>query len=390
MKHTCPPIPYGRHWVDQEDITEVVNVLRSDWLTTGPRVEQFERQFAAAVSAEHAVALCNGTAALHAAMHVLGVGPGDEVLVPAMTFAATANAVLYQRATPVFVDVEPETLLIDTTDAQRKVTARTRALVAVDYAGQPCDYDALNDLARRHDLALVADACHSLGGTYRDRPVGTLADVTVFSLHPVKPITTGEGGMLTTMHASLAARAGRFRNHGIVQDLHRRQGDATWFYEQTELGHNYRLSDIQCALGISQIRKLGDWVTRRNQIAARYHQALAHHPAIEPLHVKGGVVHAYHLYVVRLTGAAGAARRESVFRALRASGIGVNVHYIPVHLHPYYRNHEGTRRGMCPAAEAAYEQILSLPVYPRMRNAEVDRVIETLLDILAEYRTFAA
>ncbi len=390
MKNICPPIPYGRHWVDEEDITEVVKVLRSDWLTTGPRVEQFERHFAAAVTAEHSVALCNGTAALHAAMHVLGIGPGDEVLVPAMTFAATANAVLYQQATPVFVDVDPETLLIDTADAEQKLSARTRALVAVDYAGHPCDYDALNDLARRHDLALVADACHSLGGAYRDRPVGTLADVTVFSLHPVKPITTGEGGVLTMRDPDLADRARRFRNHGIVQDLHRRHDTATWFYEQTELGHNYRLSDIQCALGISQLRKLADWVARRNQIAARYHRALADHPAVQPLHVRRRVVHAYHLYVVRLTGAAGAARRESVFRALRASGIGVNVHYIPVHLHPYYHNYVGTRRGMCPAAEAAYQQILTLPVYPRMRDADIDRVIETLLDILAEYRTYAA
>jgi perosamine synthetase len=372
------PLPYGRHAIDDEDIAEVVAALRSEHLTTGPRVADFERALAAAVGAADAVAVSSGTAALHAAMHAARVGPGDEVIVPALTFVATANAVLFQGATPVFADVDPETLLLDPEDAAAKVTPRTRALVAVDYAGQPCEYERLRELARGRGLCLIADACHSLGANYRGTPAGALADLTAFSFHPVKAITTGEGGAVTTASAELAARARRFRNHGLSADHHERAAQGTHRYEMVELGSNYRLSDLQCALGLSQLRKLPRWAARRRALARAYDEALAGLRGVRPQRVRPDILHAYHLYVVRLENGA----RDRVFAALRARGIGVNVHYLPVHLHRYYRERFGTGPGLCPAAERAYEEILSLPLYPAMSVEDVKEVVRALAEVL--------
>ncbi len=233
-------------------------------------------------------------------MYAIGIGSGDEVLVPAMTFAASANCVVYQGGTPVFVDVDPHTLLIDPEQAQAKITPRTKAIIVVDYAGQPCDYDQLRAIADQHDLWLVADACHALGGNYKGRPVGSLADLSTFSLHPVKPITSGEGGMVTTDDLSLARRMRIFRNHGITSDHRQRDQQGSWFYEMVDLGYNYRLTDFQCALGLSQLRKLPGWVARRREIAYRYDAAFAGMTAVQPLAVRPDVVHAYHLYMVRV------------------------------------------------------------------------------------------
>ena len=370
------PLPYGRQWIDEDDIRAVVETLRGDWLTTGPRVEQFEQAFARRVGAAHAVAVSSGTAALHAAMAALRIGPGDEVVVPPLTFAATANCVLYQGGTPVFADVEPDTLLLDPEQVKRRISPRTKAIIAVDYAGQPCDYERLRGLAWRHGLALVADACHALGGEHCGRKVGTLADLSTFSLHPVKPITAGEGGVVTTDDADLARRLRSFRNHGIDTTARERTAEGVWRYEMTELGYNYRLSDIQCALAHSQLRKLTGWVERRRAIAAQYEELLAGMPGVRPLAVRGEVSHAYHLYVVQAF--APAPSREAILQRMRAAGIGVNVHYIPVHLHPYYRRRLGTAPGLCPVAEAAGERILSLPIFPKMTDGEVERVAAAL------------
>jgi perosamine synthetase len=366
------PLPYGRQWIDDDDIAAVVEVLRSDWLTTGPKVEEFETAFAAETGAAHAVAVSSGTAALHLAMAALGIEPGDEVVVPALTFAASANCVVYCGGTPVFADVDPHTLLLDVEDVERRITPRTRAIVAVDYAGQPCDYDALRALADAHGLALVADACHSLGGADRGRPVGSLADVSCFSLHPVKHITTGEGGVLTLDDSVSASRLRALRNHGIATDHRQRAENGAWFYEMLELGFNYRLTDFQCALGTSQLRKLSGWIARRQELALRYDAAFAAVDGIEPLAVRPDASHAYHLYVVQV------ANRDTVFAGLRARGIGANVHYVPVHLHPFYRERFGTGPGLCPAAEAAYERILSLPLYPQLEDGDVDFVVSSL------------
>ncbi len=353
----------------------VADVLRSDWITTGPVVEQFEEATAQFVGAKSAVAVSSGTAGLHAAMHAAGIGPGDEVIVPAMTFVATASAVVFQGGTPVFADVLRDTLLIDPDQVEAHLTSRTKAVVAVDYAGQPCDYERLRSIAEEHDLFLVADACHALGAAYRGRRVGTLADLTVFSFHPVKHITTGEGGMVVTDDAELGAKMRRFRNHGISQDHRQRETKGSWFYEVGDLGYNYRLTDFQCALGISQMRKLPDWVERRRSIAGRYDTAFSEVPGVEPLAVREDAYHSYHLYIIRLNLDRLRASRAEIFAALRSEGIGVNVHYIPPHLHPFYRTRFGTKPGTCPVAEEAYPRILSLPIFPRMSDDDVERVV---------------
>ena len=373
-------IPYGRQWVSDEDIAAVVAILRGDWLTTGPTVQEFERRLADVAGTAEAVAVSSGTAALHAAMFALGVGCGDEVIVPALTFVASANCVVYQGGTPVFADVEPDTLLIDPDKVVAKITPRTRAIVTVDYAGQPCNYEALTDIAGRHGLPLIADCCHALGASYSGRAVGSLGLLNVFSFHPVKPITTAEGGAVTTNDPALAQRLRLFRNHGISTDHRQREQAGSWYYEMTELGFNYRLSDLQCALGLSQLSQLPGWVARRREIARRYDAAFAAVPQVTSLAVRPGVGHAYHLYVIQIDPKA--AERGQVFTALRGAGIGVNVHYLPVHRHPFYRRRFGTSAGLCPVAEAAYERILSLPIFPRMTDADVDYVIHIVAKVM--------
>ena len=362
-------------------------MLRSDWLTTGPKVDEFETAFARFVGAPEAVAVANGTAALHAAVFALGIGPGDEVIVPAMTFVASANAVVYQGGTPVFADVEADTLLLDVAAAEARITPRTRAVVAVDFAGQPCDYDALRALCARHGLGLIADACHALGAADRGRPVGTLADLTAFSFHPVKPITTAEGGMITTADPALARRMRVFRNHGITTDHRQRAERGAWFYEMEELGYNYRLSDLHCALGLSQLAQtagVGGAPPTSSRLATTAPSRAF--PSVAPLARRPEVDHAYHLYVVRLSGDRLRGRRQEVFTALRAAGILANVHYVPVHLHPYYRRTFGTAPGLCPRAEAAYADMLTLPLFPAMSDGDVDRVVETLSRVVDEVR----
>jgi perosamine synthetase len=368
-----PSLPYGRQSVDLDDVQAVASALQSDWLTTGPAVDAFEQAVASYVGATHGVAVSNGTAALHTALYGLGVGPGDEVIVPPMTFAATANAAVYLGATPVFADVDYDTLLLNPGEVERKITNRTKAVVTVDYAGQPCDYDQLWPIVERYGLKVVADGCHALGAKYRDTHVGAIAHATAFSFHPVKHITTGEGGMVVTNDEEAAIRMRRFRNHGMSTDQRQRAEQGSWYYEITDLGFNYRISDFQCALGTSQLRKLPRWLERRRQIAARYDAGFSTHRAICPLRVRSDSCHAYHLYVVRVHG-----NRQDIFRKMRERGIGVNVHYIPVHLHPFYRRQFGTGLGLCPIAEAAYEEILSLPIFPLMSDGDCDRVIAEL------------
>ena len=378
-------IPYGRQFIDEDDIGAVVEILQSDWLTTGPTVEAFEQAFAAFVHAKEAVAVSSGTAALHAAMFALNIAAGDEVIVPAMTFAATANCVVYQGARPVFVDVDPGTLVISPQQVEAAITSRTKAVIAVDYAGQPADYDRLRAITEQQGIALVADACHSPGGSYKGRPVGSLADLNAFSFHPVKHIATGEGGMVTTENPQLAERMRRFRNHGITTDHRQRENQDSWFYEMVDLGYNYRITDLQCALGLSQLKKLPLFLRQRRKIARDYDDAFGKIAQINPLAVKADVAHAYHLYVIRLQSAGLDIDRNGMFQALRQKGIGVNVHYIPVHLHPFYRKQFGTRPGLCPVAEEAYEQILSIPMFAAMSDDQTREVIDSLNKTIAEH-----
>ncbi|GAB1421631.1 DegT/DnrJ/EryC1/StrS family aminotransferase [Anaerolineales bacterium] len=371
-------LPYGTQYIDDADIQAVTDVLQGNWLTTGPTVDQFEKAFAAFVGAKHAVAVSNGTAALHAAIYAMGIEAGDEVIVTPMTFAASANCIVYQGGTPVFADVDAQSLLIDPEKIKEKITERTRAIVAVDYTGQACDYDALLQIANEHNLIVLDDACHAIGGTYKGRPVGTLAHLNTFSLHPVKHLTTGEGGVITTDDDTFAERMRLFRNHGITTDHRQRAEQGGFFYEMVDLGYNYRLTDIQCALGISQLKKLPDFVEKRRAIAKRYDEAFAQIEYVHPLGVRDEVTHAYHIYVVQFDLDSLGVDRQTIYEALRAENIGVNVHYIPVHYHPYYRQTFGTGEGLCPVAEAAYERILTLPIFPMMEAADVDDVIEAI------------
>ncbi len=376
-------LPYGRQWIDEEDIEAVAQVLRSDWITTGPQVPAFERAVAGFVGAREGVAVSSGTAALHAAVHTLGIQEGDEVIVPTMTFASSANVVVFEGGRPVFADVDPDTLLLASDEVERHLSPRTRAVMAVDYAGQPCDYDALRRICQRHDLPLVADACHALGATHRGKRVGTLADLTAFSFHPIKHITTGEGGMVVTEDSDTAIQMRAFRNHGISTEARARAQQGAWYYEMVDLGYNYRLTDFQCALGMSQLTKLPDWLARRRALASKYDRILGDLDGVTPLAVREDVEHAYHLYVVRLKGASGE-QRDKVFRTMRARGIGVNVHYIPVHLHPFYRERFGTRPGQLPVAEEAYNEILTLPLFPRMSEGDVDAVATSLREAVTD------
>jgi perosamine synthetase len=377
-------LPYARQTISDDDVAAVAQTLRSDWLTTGPVVGEFEEALAAASGAGHAVAFSSGTAALHGATAAAGLGPGDEAITTPMTFAATANAVLYVGAEPRFADIDPGTLLIRPEAVAAAVTGRTRAILPVDYAGHPADYPALRTIAESAPggpLTIIADASHSLGATVDGRSVGTLADMTVLSLHPAKILTTGEGGAVLTDRADLAEHLRRFRNHGIATELSARRD---WTYAMVELGYNYRLSDIGAALGRSQLRRLDEFLGRRRELGLRYLTRLEGHDLLDLPVVLPGVEPAWHFSFIQLRLDRLSVDRGVIYHALRAEGIGVNVHYIPVHHHPYYL--ERCPGVSMPIAEAAYERLLTLPLFPAMTDADADDVIAALDKVTSAYR----
>jgi perosamine synthetase len=378
-------LPYGRQSIDESDIQAIVETLRSDWLTTGPKVAEFEEAMAAWVGAKYAVSFSSGTAALHAAAFTAGLRPGDEAITSPLTFAATANCVLYQGATPVFADVAEDTLNLDPELVATKITKHTKAILPVDYAGHPVDLDSILDLADRHGLIVIEDACHALGAEYRGRRVGSVAHMTVFSFHPVKHLTTGEGGMVTTDNSAFVETLRRFRNHGISSDVRQRQSTNQWHYEMVLLGFNYRLTDIACALGLAQMKKLEANLAQRKQIAGQYASGLRDVPGVRTPQTRHDVDPAWHLYPIRLDLAKLSAGRAVVFQALRAENIGVNVHYIPVHRHPYYRDRFGYHGGEYPLAEAAYEQLISLPMFHGMTNDDIEDVVRAVGKVLSHF-----
>ncbi len=378
-------LPYGRQSIDEADIQAVVDVLRSDWLTTGPKVGEFEEAFAARVGAAHAVSFSSGTAALHAAAFAAELKAGDEAITTPMTFAASANCVLYQGATPVFADVSADTLNLDPEKFAKRISSKTRAVLPVDYAGHPADLNAIIELSQRHGLVVIEDACHALGAEYHGRPVGSVADMTVFSFHPVKHITTGEGGMVSTNNHQLAETLRRFRNHGISSDARQRQSAGQWHYEMVLLGFNYRLPDFACALGMQQLNKLDANLARRREIAARYTAAFHEIRGVIPPEVRPETNPAWHLYPVRLDLEKLTTDRAEIFRALRAENIGVNVHYIPVHFHPYYREHFGYKAGELPVAEGAYSQLISLPMFHGMSDSDAEDVISAVRKVVTSF-----
>lgn len=379
-------IPYGRQDISEDDIAAVVSVLRSDWITQGPAVPAFEQAIASYVGARHAVAVANGTAALHLACLALGLGPGDRLWTVPNTFVATANAGLYCGATVDFVDVDPKSYLMSVEALERKLadaaqSGRLPKIVApVHFAGQSCDMRTIHALGERYGFRIIEDAAHAIGADYLGGKVGNgrYSDITVFSFHPVKIVTTGEGGALTTNDAALAARLAELRTHGITREPDRMKGpsEGAWYYEQVDLGLNYRLTDIQAALGTSQMKRLDAFVARRRQLAARYDQRLSNLPLIMPWQHPDGRS-AYHLYPVQLRLDRLKASRREIFDSLRAAGIGVQVHYIPVHLQPYYRA-LGFKRGDFPEAEHYYAGAITLPLYATLTEAEQDTVIERL------------
>jgi UDP-4-amino-4,6-dideoxy-N-acetyl-beta-L-altrosamine transaminase len=389
--HGGPPVrktflPYGHQSIDESDIQAVVATLRSDWLTTGPKISEFEEAFAARVDATYAVSFSSGTAALHAAAFTAGLKAGDEAITSPMTFVATANCVLYQSALPVFADVSPDTLNLDPEQAAARITSRTRAILPVDYAGHPADLAPILELADRHGLVVIEDACHALGSEHQGRKVGSLSHMTVFSFHPVKHITTGEGGMVTTDNPKFAETLRRFRNHGISSDARQRQLAGQWHYEMVMLGFNYRLTDIACALGLQQLSRLDANLSRRRRIAASYTAGFRELPEIVLPVVRPDVNPAWHLYPIRLDTAKLKIDRGQVFQALRAENIGVNVHYIPVHRHPYYAERFGYRGGEYPVAEEAYERLISLPMFHGMSDQDVEDVIRAVDKVVSHFR----
>jgi perosamine synthetase len=379
-------LPYGHQSIDEADIQAVVEVLRSDWLTTGPKIGEFEEAFAQRVGAKYAASFSSGTAALHAAAFAAGLKAGDEAITTPMTFAATSNCVLYVGATPRFADVSADTLNLDPNEIAKKISSNTRAILCVDYAGHPADLAGILEIARQRGLVVIEDACHALGAEYQKRRVGGIADMTVFSFHPVKHITTGEGGMVTTNDAKFDETLRRFRNHGISSDARQRQAAGQWYYEMVLLGFNYRLPDIVCALGIEQLKKLDANLARRREIARRYTAAFANISGVISPTVRAEVNPAWHLYPIRLQLEKLTADRAEIFRALRAENIGVNVHYIPVHLHPYYCEKFGFHGGEFPVAEDAYARLISLPMFHGMTDQDADDVIHAVDKILSSFR----
>lgn len=377
-------LPYARHTVEPDDIHAVVTALRSDWLTTGPLVPAFERAVGSAVGAAHAVAVSSGTAALHAAVFAAAIGAGDEVVTSPLTFVASANAILYRGGVPVFADVRSDTLTLDPAEVEAKLTGRTRAVLPVDFAGQPCDLDEIIDVARTKGLTVIEDAAHALGAEYRGRRVGAIADVTTFSFHPAKLITTGEGGMITTNREDFAVSLRRFRNHGFESDFRERAASGGAFSPMIDLGCNYRLTDLQCALGLSQLGRLDRFLERREQIAQRYLKELEGLPGLGLPAVAPHMRHAWHIFPVLLELDRLTADRNTILAALRAENIGAAVHYVPAYWHPYYRA-LGYQRGLCPRAEAAFERIMTLPLFPAMTGQDVEDVVTAVPKILGYY-----
>lgn len=373
-------IPYGHQSIDESDIDAVIRVLKSDWLTQGPKIDEFEKKLGEYCGAKYAVVFSSGTAALHAAYFAAGLKNGDEFITTPLTFAATANAGLYLGATPVFADIKEDGNL-DPKETVKKITKKTKAIAVVDYAGKPAQLEQFRAITDKYNLILIEDACHALGAEYKGKKVGSVSDMTIFSFHPVKSITTGEGGAVLTGNKEFYEKLKLFRTHGITKNNLINKSDGDWYYEMQELGFNYRITDIQAALGISQLKKLDRFIKARRKIAEAYKKAFEKYddlismPSADKINDSS-----WHLFVVRLRGKL-ALKRAEIFKKLRESGIGTQVHYIPVYWHPFYQK-LGYNKGICPKAEAFYKSIIALPIYPDLKQEDQKFVIEKLTGFL--------
>jgi dTDP-4-amino-4,6-dideoxygalactose transaminase len=375
-------IPFHRASVGEEEAQAVADAVRSGWLTMGPRTVEFEQQFAAFVGAKHAIAVNSCTAALHLALEAIGVRDADEVLLPTNTFTATGETVAYLKAKPVLVDIDPLTLNMDVADAAKKITPRTKAIVPVHVAGQACDMQEIRELAQAHDLRVIEDAAHALPSSYRGTRIGAISEITAFSFYATKTLTTGEGGMITTANDALADRMRIMRLHGIGRDAWKRYTAAgSWYYEVTDAGFKYNLTDIAASLGLVQLRKCDAMSAARQRIAAFYTAAFSRNDVLEPPQVKGDRVSSWHLYILRIRPERMNITRNQFIERLRDAGISVSVHFIPLHMHPYYQQQYGYRNGDCPRAEVEYERYFSLPIFPGMTDDEIAYVIESVSGI---------
>jgi dTDP-4-amino-4,6-dideoxygalactose transaminase len=380
-------LPFHRPCIEDDEIAEVVDTLKSGWLTTGPRAKRFEKEFAEYVGAKYAVAVNSATAAMHLALDAIGLKPGDEVIVPAYTFTATAEVVMYFGAKPVIVDVEPRSMTIDPAAVEAAITERTRAIMPVDLAGVACDYDPLFEHARRHDLTIVADSAHAIPTTYRGRMIGTVADITAFSFYVTKPLATGEGGMLVTDNEEWATRAQMMSLHGISNDAWKRYtAEGSWFYEVVAPGFKYNMTDMAAALGLHQLAKQERFLAERLAIRDRYHAAFREIPEIEVPSVPDYGESAWHLYLLKLNLDRLTVDRAQVIKALAAENVGTSVHFIPLHIHPSYRDRFGVTPDSFPVAYEEYRRVISLPIFPGMTDRDVDDVIGAVRKVVAHYR----
>ena len=363
-------IPYSHQWIDNKDIKEVVKVLKSDWLTQGPKVEEFEKAIAKYCNAKYGVAFSSGTSALYAAYKTAGIKEGDEVITTPLTFVATSNMISVLGAKPVFVDVEQDTLNINPELIERLITSRTKAIATVDFAGVSCDYDKIFKIAKENKLLLVEDACHALGTEYKGRKLGSFADITIVTFHPVKHITTGEGGVALTNNKNFYEKLKIVRNHGIIKKPEK----GGWYYEVKEPSFNFRITDIQCALGISQLKKIDRFLKRRREIIAKYNKAFKDVKEIILPTEKNYLKTARYIYPIQVK----KQNRKKVFSNLQEQGIGIQIHYMPLHLHPFYKKRFEYKKGDFPIAEEYYERAITIPLFPKMTNREVDYVIKSV------------
>ena len=367
-------IPYGMHWIDEEDINEVANVLRSNWITTGPKIKEFEDALCAYIGCRYCVAVNSGTSALDIAVQSLDLPIGSEIITTPFTFVATSNAIIYNSHKPIFADICSDTFNIDPDDIRRKITKNTKAIIYVDYAGQPCDIREIKEIADEFDLYLIEDACHAIGAEYEEKKVGNFADLTIFSFHPVKHITTGEGGAVITNKKELYEKLLLLRSHGIDKNAMDRYGpNASWAYDMKCLGRNYRITDFQAALGISQLKKLEKFIRRRQNIAKIYNEAFENHPEITTPGVKSNIRHVWHLYTILLDTNI---NRNDFFSLMRKRNIGVNLHYIPIYKFTYYQKNLEIKYEF-PVSEEVFRRIITLPLYPMMTDEDVLNVIDS-------------
>jgi perosamine synthetase len=381
-------LPYGHQWIEKTEIEEVSKVLMSDWITQGPKIEEFEKEIAKYVGAKYAVAVNSGTAALHAACFAARIEKKDEAITTPVTFVASANCVVYQGGVPLFADIKEDTININPEEIKKKITEKTKALIPVDFTGLPAGLEEILQIADKNNLIVIEDASHAIGATYKGSKVGSISDMTVFSFHPVKHITTGEGGMVTTNNKEYYERMKLFRTHGITKDKDKLLNyDGPWYYEMQELGYNYRLTDFQSALGLKQLKKIDRNIQQRRDIVKKYNDEFINIPElILPNINPNNCNSAWHLYVIQLDLDKLNTGRREIFEALRAENIGVNVHYIPVHLQPYYKENFNYQTGDFPVAEKYYSRAITLPVFPKMNDNDVSDVVKAVKKVISYYK----